>query len=138
MMGPRGHIEEEEELANENEDLPARRGSVSRYSVVALVFGLSSFGLSLIILPLAVPVAMIAVVCGHIGLSDVRRNPNLPCGARMAKASLWLGYAAMAFVVLSFVVVTCISVMRNDFGALYEASQEALTGEEAALDSMAE
>lgn len=75
-------------------------------AIVSLVFGI----LSWILLPFIG--AIVAVVCGHLARSEIRRAPvgTVLEGDGMAIAGLVLGYVHLAFVVLGLFVL---------FGALF-------------------
>ena len=77
---------------------PASR--TSSLAVVSLVFGI----LSWCVLPFIG--AIVAVVCGHLARSDIRRAPAGPVeGDGMAVAGLVLGYLHLLLVALGLMVV---------------------------------
>lgn len=74
--------------------------ATSPLAVVSLVFGILSWCL----LPFIG--AIVAIVCGHMALNEIRRAPlGAMEGRGMAVAGLVLGYAHLALVVLGLAVV---------------------------------
>jgi hypothetical protein len=83
----------------------ARRTNV--LAVISLVAGLSGFS----VVPFFGSIA--AVITGHLALGQIRET--VENGATFAKAGLWLGYAAIALVVLAAVLVVLLAfAVRGD------------------------
>ena len=77
----------------------AATSRTSGLAIASLVCGLAMFIVGLTFIP--------AIVCGHMGLSEIRRNPGMK-GRGMAITGLVLGYV---FPVLFFIAVVAISVL---------------------------
>jgi len=82
---------------------PVRRTNV--LAVISLVAGLCGFTL--------VPVmgSIVAVVTGHLALGQIRDTGEE--GSTLAKAGLWLGYVAIALMVLVITGVIVLVVVRT-------------------------
>jgi len=72
----------------------------SGLAIWSLVCGISSFFLGITFIP--------AIILGHMGLSEIKKNPNLR-GRGMALAGLIIGYAYP--VLLAFISIVAISVL---------------------------
>jgi hypothetical protein len=81
-------------------DRAATTSSTNSLAVVSMVFGILSWcGLVFI-------GAIVAVVCGHLARSEIRRaQPGAIDGDGMALAGLVLGYAHLALILIGLVVV---------------------------------
>lgn len=74
-------------------------------AVISLVAGLCGFSL--------VPLlgSIVAVITGHLALAQIQRSGEE--GSSLARAGLWLGYIAMALVVLAVAGVLLVVVIRS-------------------------
>jgi thiol:disulfide interchange protein len=78
---------------------PSSRSTTSSLAIVSLVFGI----LSWCVLPFIG--AIVAVVCGHLARSEIRRSADGPMeGDGMAVAGLVLGYLHLLLCVLLIVI----------------------------------
>jgi hypothetical protein len=78
---------------------PSYRSTTSSLAIVSLVFGI----LSWCVLPFIG--AIVAVVCGHLARSEIRRSADGPMeGDGMAVAGLVLGYLHLLLCVLLIVI----------------------------------
>ncbi len=68
-------------------------------ALLSLIFGL----LSWLMVPLLGAIA--AIVCGHMGRSEIRKNPDTLEGDGLAIAGLILGYLQLVMAVLAVVAV---------------------------------
>jgi len=76
---------------------PARQTSTT--ATISLVSGiLSWFGLT-------VPAAVVAILCGHLARSEIRRSNGTLEGDGLATAGLVLGYAHIAVAILAVVAI---------------------------------
>ena len=75
--------------------------STSSLAVVSLVFGIMAW----CVLPFVG--AIVAIICGHLARSEIRRRPvdSRPEGDGMAVAGLVLGYVQLVFCVLALFLV---------------------------------
>jgi hypothetical protein len=87
--------------------------STSTLAIVSLVFGI----LAWLILPFLG--AIVAVVCGHMARSEIRRAPmgTVIEGSGMALAGLVLGYVHLALALLGVLVLFGLLIMG--FGAFW-------------------
>jgi uncharacterized protein DUF4190/uncharacterized protein DUF4339 len=76
-------------------------------AVASLVFGLLGMNLLLFIGSIA------AIICGHIALKEIERNPNQWAGRGMAVFGLVLGYVAVAAGIIAAVVVVLIKFVLH-------------------------
>lgn len=57
--------------------------------------------------------SIIAVICGHIALYKIKKDPNVYAGKGMAIAGLILGYLGL---VLAIVLGIMMGVLKNELG----------------------
>ena len=91
---------------------PAIQRTTNTLAVISLAFGIGAW------LLLPVIGAIVAVVCGHMARSEIRRAPvGSMDGDGMAMVGLVLGYAQIAFTVASVVFVIAFLVFGFGIGA---------------------
>lgn len=73
--------------------------TTSTPALLSLIFGL----LSWLMVPLIGAIA--AIVCGHMGRSEIRKNPDRLEGDGLAIAGLILGYLQLVMAVLAVIAV---------------------------------
>ena len=90
---------------------PPQRSSTSSLAIVSLVFGV----LTWVMLPFVG--ALVAVICGHLARSEIRRAPidQRMEGDGMAIAGLVLGYVQLTFSVLLAIFVIAMLVFGFGF-----------------------
>jgi Domain of unknown function (DUF4190) len=89
---------------------PAYR-STSTLAVVSLIFGIATW----FMLPLIG--AIIAIVCGHLASSEIRRAPpGSMDGQSMATAGKVLGYIHLALILLTVAIVFSLFLFGVSFG----------------------
>ena len=81
--------------------------TTSTLAIVSLVFGI----LTWLLLPFIG--AIVAIVCGHLARSEIRRAPagTVVEGNGMAIAGLVLGYVHLAFAVLAVLVIIGVLIL---------------------------
>lgn len=90
----------------------AYRSTTSTLAILSLVFGIVCW----LVLPLVG--AIVAVVCGHLARSEIRKaEPGAINGDGLAIAGLILGYVHLALAVLGVLFVLAIVVFGLGLGA---------------------
>ena len=84
--------------------------STSTPALLSLIFGV----LSWFLVPLLG--AFGAIICGHMGRSEIRRNPDKLEGDGFAIAGLVLGYVHLGLIVLALVILAAVIILI--FGGL--------------------
>lgn len=91
---------------------PATQRTTNTLAVLSLAFGIGAW------LLLPVIGAIVAIVCGHMARSEIRRAPvGSVEGDGMAVVGLVLGYVQIAFTVASMVFVIAFLVFGFGLGA---------------------
>ncbi|NNE92591.1 MAG: DUF4190 domain-containing protein [Verrucomicrobiales bacterium] len=86
-------------------------------------FALTSMILGIVSLPgicchiLGLPLAIAAVVFGHVGMNDLKKNPEKG-GAGMAKAGLIMGYIAIPLMIGFFIFAIMMGDPENQMNIL--------------------
>jgi len=71
----------------------------STLAIVSLVAGVLGWSL------MPGVASLVAIICGHMARSEIRRNPGTTDGDGMAVAGLILGWTAIGLAVLAIVVI---------------------------------
>ena len=95
--------------------LPPVHRTTSAMAVVSLVFGVTAWCM------LPVIGAIVAVVCGHVARSEIRRSPGQLEGDSLAIVGLVLGYVQLAFglIVMLFAIAALVLGLSIGFGSSF-------------------
>ena len=95
--------------------LPPVHRTTSAMAVVSLVFGVTAWCM------LPVIGAIVAVVCGHVARSEIRRSPGQLEGDSLAVVGLVLGYVQLAFglILMLFAIAAILLGLSIGFGSSF-------------------
>jgi hypothetical protein len=100
--------------------------STSGLAIGALVCGIIGVLLS--------PLGIVAVILGHQGLSQTKRNPALK-GGGMALAGLVLGYIELALMMISIVAIGVLIALGNQVQATFKTINQQIQSAQSATNS---
>ena len=104
---------------------------VSGLSMASMICGIVSFP-ALCCGLLAIPIPIAAIICGHLGIKDLKDNPE-KTGKGLAIAGLVLGYLSIVILVGFYLVL--MNMDPTEIESLMEGIIERTTGEDFTMPS---
>lgn len=78
--------------------------TISAMAIISLIFACVSFTV-MCFCPFAVPLPLIAIVLGHLAVSEIRRSQGRVTGMAVAIVGLVLGYLLLLFHLVQFAII---------------------------------